>query len=402
MALKKDSERFVIWTSKGDENTGARFDPGAVWFDGRANYSRSEFKVGDFNGDGKDDIIAINKDTERFVIWTSKGDANTGVRFNPGAVWFDGPFDYNTSEFKVGDFNGDGKDDVLAIKKDTERFVIWTSKGDQNTGARFNPGAVWFDGNANYSTSDFKIGDFDGDHLEDIMMIIKGDEKFITWYSKGDQNTGVRFTTGSEGFNRDISSNGSIIFNDVEFSIGKFNDDNLDDVISIQKNSEKFDVWVSIGNSYACRSFSINKNWYDGNANYNSSELKTGDFNGDGLDEIVAINKGSEMFIIWKNNTTPPSQSSRSISKNALDSKDELISPKSVVKSTGRVKNIQVYNFYGTLVQSLGKEDVSNGYIDFSNYKHGLYIIKVTYDDGEITTDKFIRSDSHFKSWIIK
>lgn len=67
--------------------------------------------IGDFYGDGKDDVIAFNKTYGLVDVWS---DGKTNVDVNIGQV--------NAKDWFIagtGDYNGDGKDDLLVRQKST-------------------------------------------------------------------------------------------------------------------------------------------------------------------------------------------------------------------------------------------------------------------------------------------
>jgi hypothetical protein len=131
--------------------------------------------TGDFNGDGRDDILWRNTQTGTVVDWL--GQANGGFAGNAGSA-------NNASAswhiIGVGDFNGDGRDDVL-WRNDVGRITDWLGKPDGS-----------FAGNAIYphqAVSDawtaVQIGDFNGDRRDDILW--RNDNGVVTdWLGRPD------------------------------------------------------------------------------------------------------------------------------------------------------------------------------------------------------------------------
>ncbi|MBD0418217.1 VCBS repeat-containing protein, partial [Streptomyces sp. TRM S81-3] len=89
---------------------------------------------GDFNGDGKDDVVTFTRNPEADVyVALSSGDV-----FGPAAVWHD-HFAPGGEVPAVGDVNGDGKDDIVTFTHDADAKVYVAL----STGSGFGPAAVW-------------------------------------------------------------------------------------------------------------------------------------------------------------------------------------------------------------------------------------------------------------------
>jgi|GEM_PF-717161 len=119
-------------------------DPGPSWH---------AIGAGDFNGDGKSDILWQNNDGLA-AIWEMNGTSidSFAVLPNPGPTWH---------AIGVGDFNGDGDADILWQNSDGAP-AIWEMNGMSIIGAAVlpNPGTSWHA----IGTSDFN-GDLDADIL---------------------------------------------------------------------------------------------------------------------------------------------------------------------------------------------------------------------------------------------
>ena len=124
------------------------FNPGPSW----------QIKgTGDFNGDGKSDILWQNSDGTP-AIWLMNGtnvlSGGAAGSFNPGPSW----------QIKgTGDFNGDGKSDILWQNSDGTP-AIWLMNGINAVAGGavgpFNPGPSW---------QVKGTGDFNGDGKSDIL-----------------------------------------------------------------------------------------------------------------------------------------------------------------------------------------------------------------------------------------
>ncbi len=132
----------------------------------------TRWATGDVTGDGYDDIIAFSKrddvGTNIFVFRSLKN--WVGGMESWGATGSDVPF--LASNFLPGDKNGDGKTDLYAVAKHdgrSEPFIYWLPSNGQNfESPRLTavPGII-------YDDAKFTAGDFNGDGKTDIMANTK-------------------------------------------------------------------------------------------------------------------------------------------------------------------------------------------------------------------------------------
>jgi hypothetical protein len=154
--LWRNSNGMVLdWLGQANgglaDNAGASLsNPGTAW---------QVAATGDFNGDGRSDILWRNA-SGVVVDWlgqTNGSFADNGAASlsSPGTAWH---------VVASGDFNGDGRDDIL-WRNDNGALVDWLGQpngGFANNGATFmaNPGSSWHV---------VGIGDFNGDARDDIL-----------------------------------------------------------------------------------------------------------------------------------------------------------------------------------------------------------------------------------------
>ena len=147
-------------------STGGSFSgTGVKWHDYFAAGTETPL-VGDFNGDGRDDIATFTRGAAADVYVA----LSTGSRFvGTGVKWHD-YFAAGTEIPAVGDFNGDGRDDIATFTRGASADVyVALSTGSSFSGT----GWKWHD----YFAVGSEIpgtGDFDGDRRDDIVTFTRG------------------------------------------------------------------------------------------------------------------------------------------------------------------------------------------------------------------------------------
>ena len=111
-------------------------------------------RVGDFDGDGRDDVAAFSRGT----WWIGR---SNGIGFST-AAWSTFSSASGWSSQVVGDFDGDGRDDVANFHPSNGTW--WVSR---STGSGFVT-SLWADFSTASGWSSQVVGDFDGDGRDDI------------------------------------------------------------------------------------------------------------------------------------------------------------------------------------------------------------------------------------------
>jgi phage gp16-like protein len=267
------------WLSRGDGtfDIKSRFPAqNGYLMKNEANY---KFLTGDFNGDGKTDILHI-VNSSYLHVWISKGDGTFEIKTRFPAQ--DGYVMNNAAgyHFTVGDFNGDGKSDLFHVVNNDYSHVL-LSKGDGtfDLKARFpaqNGYAMKND--ANYK---FLPGDFNGDGKTDMVHVVNGNYLHI-WISKGDGSFEIK--------GRFPAQNGYVLNNAAgyNFTVGDFNGDGKSDLFHII-NGDYSHTWLSNGDG----TFDIKARFpaQNGYVMKNEAGFKflAGDFNGDGKTDLMHI-----------------------------------------------------------------------------------------------------------------
>ena len=126
-------------------------------------------RAGDFNGDGKADIITFTRGANADVFVS----LSNGAGFLGASIWHDfwAPGAPTGEIPTVGDFNGDGKDDIVTFTRGNDRADVLVALSN---GWSFGAAQLWNDWFAPGGEVP-TVGDFNGDGKDDIITFTRGD-----------------------------------------------------------------------------------------------------------------------------------------------------------------------------------------------------------------------------------
>lgn len=142
-------------------------EPEGVWRGPFCSHPGAQFHVGDFNGDRRTDLLCVDRrDGRKWVDLSAGGwSAPYGrIDFSVRNIWCT----HAAAQIHVGDFNGDGRSDLLC--HDTANGQKWIDYASDRTDALF--GTFDYDNAINWcshSTATLFVSDFNGDRKSDLL-----------------------------------------------------------------------------------------------------------------------------------------------------------------------------------------------------------------------------------------
>ncbi|MBN1331465.1 S8 family serine peptidase [Candidatus Dojkabacteria bacterium] len=260
-----------VWIALNNSGTG--FNTSSKWHDWFAPYDEIP-AVGDFNDDGYDDIITFTSDGWGDV-WVALNDQAGG--FDTATKWHDWFAPFNEIP-RIGDFNGDGYDDIATFTSDGWGDV-WIALNNQTGG--FNTATKWHDWFAPFDEIP-AVGDFNNDSYDDI----------ATFTSDGWGDVWVALNSQSSSFNTSTKWHDWFAPYDEIPAIMNFDGDTDLDIVTFTSDGYG-DVWLATS---------------DGGTGFNPSHLahywfapfneipKVGDFDGDGKDDLATFTNDSNWW----------------------------------------------------------------------------------------------------------
>jgi RHS repeat-associated protein len=227
--------------------------------------------TGDFNGDGLTDVAEMDTNGN---WWVGINNGNNSFTFSttPWATWSTAV----TWTMFVGDFNGDGKQDIAGFVGPfggPSSASWWVGLSNGSSSFSTTEWAAW---NANIHWSVY-IGDFNGDGLTDVVGFISNtsDAGYGQWW--------VGLSTGSSFAATNWAWWNSSVTWTIPPQMGDFNGDGMTDVIGFVAATGQWWVGISTGSSFNAGS----QPWTTWSTTVTWINFLVGDFTGDGKSDIV-------------------------------------------------------------------------------------------------------------------
>lgn len=280
---------------------GALLQPGKGWEGLPGHYWAEHMKrlTGDFNGDGTGDVAAFyGYDDGRVTLftWLGKGDGTFAEPFRSWSVepkmWW---FDAMTAE--AGDFNGDGRDDLAVwynYSNGDDKLFTFLANADGGFAAPFSSFERSAADGWDVARMKFATGDYNGDGRDDLGALYG--------YASGTVTLMSFITRPDGGFNevvRGWEATSGWTFSRATVHSGDFDGDGRDSIAAWYDYSDGHDALIafSLGadGTFGNRREILNRlaGWYE----RARMKIVTGDYNGDGRDDLAALYGYSDLRV---------------------------------------------------------------------------------------------------------
>ena len=230
--------------------------------------------TGDFNGDGKSDILLQNGDDGQCFTWEMNG---LTVKASGIVGWT--PPTNNWRAVGTGDFNADGKSDVLLQNGANGMCFVWEMDGLNVTGS----GTVGWTPPTNRWQA-VGTGDFNGDGKSDILLQNADDGRCFVWEMDG-LNV---IASGVVGWTPPTNKWHAV-------GSGDFNGDGKSDILLQNGDDGQCFVWEMDGLNVIASGV---VGWTPPTNKWHA--VGTGDYNGDGKSDILLQNGADGACFVWE------------------------------------------------------------------------------------------------------
>ncbi|NJL69974.1 MAG: VCBS repeat-containing protein [Microcoleus sp. SM1_3_4] len=254
---------ILLGNGTGSFSNPTSFDLGEA--DGEIDFNTG-VGVGDFNNDGKLDLVTIGSNNLSILLGTGTGSFGAATNLNVNVD------KRNSGSFAVEDFNADGKLDLAFIDSSANVSVLLgKGTGSFGTPTKFK---------ADIDPYRLETGDFNKDNKPDLFVTDGTSDNVSILFGKG---------TGSFG----TPTNFNIGETSYDVAVGDFNSDNKSDLVVTNENGFSILLGNGTGSFDAPAKFSPEEDPY---------EIAIADFNADGKTDLVTTGLSDDSVSVLLNN----------------------------------------------------------------------------------------------------
>ncbi len=273
MGMSSDDGRVMVLCGDGMPAAGELcLVPGGAYASGM---DPADVGIGEYTGDASLDVVTLDLMTLEVGLVPGVGDGTLaapagGTAVGPGPV-----------EIRAGDFSGDGQDDVVVLNTGSNGLGLLIGDGAGGLGAQIVT-------MAGAGLVDLSEGDFDGNAAQDIGVLNATDTSVQMMLGGG-----AGFVAGPAT----VVGAGSVDL----IAVGDYNpgSDDFDDLMSL--GPAGFDAWATdgAGAGYIGEITGV----FGGGGTF--VELVAGDIDGDGNDDVAAIDIAGDTLVVGLSTGAP-------------------------------------------------------------------------------------------------
>ena len=236
----------------------------------------------DFNWDGKPDLVWQNAATRQAVVWHLGGAQGNQLTRLELVVRRQGAPGWTLAG--AGDFNGDGKPDLVWQNDGSRQVVVWYMGGAQGNIFQWSD---WLSASGVPGWRVVGMGDLNGDGKLDLVWQNDATRQLVAWYMGGPQGNVFQWS--------DWLSSAGVAGWSV-FGVSDFNRDGRLDLVWQNDVTRQVVVWYMggpQGNAFQ------GWNWLAADSVAGWRVVGTGDFNSDGSPDLVWQNDATQSVVIW-------------------------------------------------------------------------------------------------------
>jgi hypothetical protein len=277
--FNNDNRTDIVSANSGTNNIGILLGYSNGSFATMITYSTGDYSmpygvaVGDFNNDGRLDIVVANFGTSTVGIFLGYGNGNFESQVTYSTGYQSWPWSVVT-----GDFNNDNQSDIATANFNANNVGILLGYGNGS----FVTMVKYSSGDGSYPVC-VRVGDFNNDNKSDVAVANYGSNDFVVLFGFGDGTflSGSTYSTGT----------GSL---PMSLAIADFNNDTRLDIVVA--NSRSNNLLIFLGYRYQPYAGVTIYSTGDGSEPHS---VAVADFNNDGWSDIIVANYGTDNFGIF-------------------------------------------------------------------------------------------------------